>query len=374
MIRVGITGQNGFIGQHFINTLRYRETQFEIVDFSRDFFQNELQFDSFVNECDVIVHLAAINRNDNLEVLHNTNIELTQKLVDSLVRTNSQAHVIFSSSTQENSDNLYGKSKFYSRQKLEDWSKLYGGKFSGLIIPNVFGPFCSPFYNSYIATFSELLIKNEKPFVDKDNLVDLIYVGDLIDIFIDVILNKKYINSLQILSVTKIKVSETLKILEYFKNEYLDKGNIPCLKDDFELKLFNTFRSYINLKTFFPKKFKVNSDARGVFVEIARVGISGQTSYSTTLPSVERGNHFHTRKVERFAVVKGKALIQIRKIGTEETFDFLIEEDNPAYIDIPIWYTHNIKNIGSDILFTIFWINEPYNPQDSDTYLENVLI
>lgn len=104
-----------------------------------------------------------------------------------------------------------------SRQKLEDWSKLYGGKFSGLIIPNVFGPFCSPFYNSYIATFSELLIKNEKPFVDKDNLVDLIYVGDLIDIFIDVILNKKYINSLQILSVTKIKVSETLKNTRVFQ-------------------------------------------------------------------------------------------------------------------------------------------------------------
>jgi UDP-2-acetamido-2,6-beta-L-arabino-hexul-4-ose reductase len=113
-------------------------------------------------------------------------------------------------------------------------------------------------------------------------------------------------------------------------------------------------------------------DNRGAFVEIARQGIPGQTSFSTTLPGITRGNHFHTRKIERFAVIKGKALIQLRRIGSEEVHDFYLSGDEAAYVDMPIWYTHNIKNIGEDILYTIFWINEPFDSNDPDTYFEIV--
>ena len=102
------------------------------------------------------------------------------------------------------------------------------------------------------------------------------------------------------------------------------------------------------------------------------MGIGGQVSFSTTVAGVTRGNHFHTRKIERFSVIKGRALIQLRRIGTEEVLNFELDGDKPAYVDMPIWYTHNIKNIGSDVLYTIFWIDEPYNEKDPDTYLEVV--
>ena len=138
------------------------------------------------------------------------------------------------------------------------------------------------------------------------------------------------------------------------------------------MNLFNTFRSYIDHDSFFPVHFLKHSDNRGTFFEVIRLGIGGQVSFSTTLSGETRGNHFHTRKIERFAVIKGKALIQLRRIGTQEVHDFYLDGNNPAYIDMPIWHTHNIKNIGNEKLYTLFWINEPFDVNDSDTYFEIV--
>jgi UDP-2-acetamido-2,6-beta-L-arabino-hexul-4-ose reductase len=168
------------------------------------------------------------------------------------------------------------------------------------------------------------------------------------------------------------KVSEILSLLQKFRKSYQDKGEIPHLVNDFELKLFNTYRCYMDIGSYFPKKFVQHSDDRGFFVEIARLAISGQISFSTSKTGITRGNHFHTRKIERFAVIKGKALIQLRRIGTDEVYDFYLDGEEPSYVDMPIWYTHNIKNIGDDILYTIFWINEPFDPIDPDTYFEKV--
>lgn len=168
------------------------------------------------------------------------------------------------------------------------------------------------------------------------------------------------------------KVSVVLKLLNIFKQKYFDGGEIPVINDSFEHNLFNTYRSYIDYKTHFPVKFTQHTDPRGAFVEVIRLGIGGQCSFSTTVPGITRGNHYHTRKIERFAVIKGKALIQLRKIDTDEVLDFYLDGNEPAYVDMPIWYTHNIKNIGDEELYTIFWINEAFNPEDADTYFLEV--
>ena len=107
-------------------------------------------------------------------------------------------------------------------------------------------------------------------------------------------------------------------------------------------------------------------------MEGIRLNVGGQVSFSTTIPGITRGNHFHTRKIERFAVIKGKALIQLRQIGTGKILNFELNGEAPAYVDMPIWFTHNIKNTGEVELYTIFWINEFYNADDPDTYFENV--
>jgi len=372
MIKIGITGSKGFVGYHLCQTLALQKDEFSLIEFDRSFFDDKKSLDTFVSSCDVIVHLAAMNRHNEPECIYDTNMSIANKLVESLERTSSKAHLIMSSSTQEDPDNLYGKSKKQARLLLSEWAKRSGGTFTGLIIPNVFGPFGNPYYNSVIATFCYQISRGETPKIDIDGDLKLIYIGDLVEEIIKAIINNDNSHELLISHTAEAKVSKLLSILKYFKETYQERGEIPVLQNDFDYKLFNTYRCYMDVTSYFPKKFVQHADNRGTFVEIARQGIPGQTSFSTTFPENTRGNHFHTRKIERFAVIKGKALIQLRKIGTEEVHDFYLDGDEPAYVDMPIWYTHNIKNIGDDVLYTIFWIDEPYNAIDPDTYFEIV--
>lgn len=372
MKRVGITGQSGFVGSHLYNTLQLDPTEFELVNFHKDFFEDPEKLDEFVLKSDIIVHLAAMNRHPDADVIYKNNILLVKQLVASLERTKSQAHILFSSSSQEERDNLYGKSKKEGRELLTNWAQNSGGTFTGMIIPNVFGPFGQPHYNSFIATFCHQLTHGENPVIDVDGEVKLIYVGELVQEIISQIKSGKTATEYTVPHTTTIKVSEVLEKLENFRSLYFHAGEIPDLNTNFDYQLFNTFRCYFDIATHYPIKFTKNVDARGVFVEVIRLGIGGQCSFSTTVPGITRGNHFHTRKIERFAVIKGKALIQLRKIDSDEVLDFYLDGENPAYVDMPIWYTHNIKNIGEEELFTIFWINEPYNAEDADTYFVEV--
>lgn len=372
MKRIGITGQNGFVGSHLYNTLGLFPEEFERVDFQKEFFADTSKLDAFVASCDVIVHLAAMNRHESEQFIYETNVGLANQLVESLVRTGSKAHVLISSSTQEERDNLYGKSKREGREAIVNWANTHGGKVSGLIIPNVFGAFGKPFYNSFVATFCYQLTHGEIPTIAHDGEVKLIYVQELVDQIIEKIRSEKSTAELLIDPTATKKVSEVLALLNEYKAKYFDAGEIPVIKDSFEHNLFNTYRSYIEHKAHFPVKFTQHTDPRGAFVEVIRLGIGGQCSFSTTVPGITRGNHYHTRKIERFAVIKGKALIQLRKIDRDEVLDFYLDGTEPAYVDMPIWYTHNIKNIGDEELYTIFWIDEPFNPEDADTYFEVV--
>lgn len=373
LIKIGITGQNGFIGRYFLNTIKLFPEKYAVIPFENNFFDNSILLDSFVAQCDVIVHLAAKNRHNDPEVIYNTNLELVTKLISSLERMRHSPHVLFSSSTQEERENVYGKSKKEGRQLLQQWAEKYNAKFSGIVIPNVFGPFGNPFYNSVIATFSYQLTHKVQPNIEIDGLVKLIYVGDLVNKIINIIENKKNcIETIFIDHSNEVKVSEIFNKLNIYKEKYFDNGIIPELKDSFELNLFNTYRSFIDYKDYFPRKYTLHADNRGVFVELIKMEIGGQASFSTTNPGITRGNHFHTRKIERFSVIKGKAAIELRKIDTSEVIKFELDGKNPAYVDMPIWYTHNITNIGSEELITVFWINELYNPSDPDTYFVEV--
>lgn len=375
-MRIGITGQSGFLGTHLFNELKLHPN-FTLVPFEDSFFESSSKMQSFVCECDVVVHLAAVNRHDDLNVLYSINVGLCQKLVDACELSKSNPHIIFSSSTQEELDNLYGKSKRDGREILEQWALRNGASFTGMIVPNVFGPFGLPNYNSFVATFCFKLTHGEIPQIIQDSSVSLVYVGSVCKFIISQIIQEKdagsvMTNRVEVPSDFNRKVTEILDLLTEFKTLYFEQGFIPHLNSINDINLFNTFRSYINYKTHFPVKLTQHSDSRGVFVETIKLGVGGQVSFSTTLPGVTRGNHYHTRKIERFTVIKGKALIQLRKIGTDDVIDFYLDGNETSYVDMPIWYTHNIKNIGDDELYTQFWINEWYDSKDTDTYFENV--
>ena len=161
--------------------------------------------------------------------------------------------------------------------------------------------------------------------------------------------------------------------MKKFKKNYIDNGIIPNLTNEFDKNLFITFCSYLD-DNFFPRYFDVHEDNRGSFSEVVRSKSKGQFSYSVTKSGVIRGEHFHTRKIERFIVISGKAEIKIRRVNEKKIKKFLIDDSRPSYIDIPVWSTHNIKNIGNNDLITLFWINEHYDEEDHDTFHELVEI
>lgn len=373
MTKIGITGQSGFVGTHLFNFLGLQENV-ELVKFEDSFFQDDIFLRSFVSKCDVIVHLAAMNRHNDPEVLYQTNILLVKKLIDAMEQERVLPHVLFSSSTQEERDNRYGQSKKEGRELLVNWANRNGAAFTGMVVPNVFGPFGNPYYNSVIATFSHQLTHNEQPKIDIDGTLKLIYVGELVAEIWKIIKLKLSSTIYPIANTSEAKVSEILSKLENYKQQYFVNGTFPAINNTFELNLFNTFRCYIDYAGHFPVLLTKNTDNRGSFVETVKTLIGGQFSFSTTHAGITRGEHFHTRKIERFAVIQGKATIELRRIGTDEILHFDLDGKNPAFVDMPVWYTHNITNVGSDDLLTLFWINEFFDPADPDTFFEKVRI
>ncbi|MFS4417367.1 NAD-dependent epimerase/dehydratase family protein [Maribacter sp. 2307ULW6-5] len=375
--KIGITGEAGFVGYHLSQTLALRE-EMELVPFKRSYFEDATAMDTFVQACDVVVHLAAMNRHPDPQVIYDTNVALVTGLVNACERTGATPHILYSSSSQETKDNLYGKSKKEGKVRLAAWAEATGGRFTSLTIPNVFGPFGKPNYNSVVATFCHKVAHNETPTIINDSEVGLIYINDLVAHFVAVITGEatpkalgEHSFELEIAPDHHVTVSRILALLQGYKEHYMGQGVFPNLQHAFEKALFNTFRCYVPT-AHYPVKFTKHTDPRGSFVEIARTETPGQFSFSTTVPGITRGNHFHTRKAERFAVISGKALIQLRKIGTDKVIDYHLDGNEPAYVDMPIWHTHNIKNIGNEELITLFWINEPYDPTDADTYFEDV--
>lgn len=372
---IGITGYTGFVGRHLVNTLRLLPEPFQIVTIPDEMLENTVELSKVLAPCHTLVHLAAVNRHSDPQYIYNTNVQLAEKLVAACQLAGTKPHVIFSSSIQELQNNEYGNGKRRAREILEQWAHDEGTRVTTLVIPNVFGPFGKPFYNSVVATFCHQLTQNHEPHIEVDRQIPLVYVGNVVKAILFAIEPTNLANGVQRIELPHdrlIRVSEILEMLQVFRDLYLKQGVFPNLFDPFALNLFNTFLCYVNHSQHFPVPLRLNTDERGAFVETIKTQSGGQVSFSTTVPGITRGNHFHTRKVERFAVISGKARIAIRQIGTGAVHQFDIDGENPAYVDMPIWFTHSITNIGSSDLYTIFWISEPFDPTDPDTFFEAV--
>ncbi len=370
-MKILITGQEGFIGYHLYNTIKFSLPDIEIINFEKKLFQTQNDLDKTLSRVDIIIHLAGVNRAQNESYVLKKNLIITDKLINSLSRINFSGKLIFASSTQHSDNNPYGNSKKLSTEKFFKASKNNNFTFINLIIPNVFGPFCKPNYNSFIATFCHNEINGIPNNVEGNNQVSLIYIDNLVDIIIEKFQTDISTDFL-IKEDIKIKVEDVKKIIEDYNKKYFLDGNIPNLDSNFKMNLFTTFHSYINSEKHFPKNHNLISDTRGSFSEVIRFESSGQVSYSLTKPKKTRGNHFHTRKIERFTVIQGEALIRTRKIGSNKINTYKLNGKNPSYVDMKVWYTHSIENIGSSTLISMFWINEFYNENDSDTFFEKV--
>lgn len=361
-MKIGITGQSGFIGSNLYNLLGTKP-DVERIEFDRLNFGTYDAMVAFVKKCDVIVHCAGVNRMEDEEMIYAINYNLTKFLIDSIEMAETKPTIVFLSSIMEKSETAYGYSKVKCNEMLAEFCNENGMDYIPIIAPNIFGQFCKPYYNSFIATFCHQLTHGQTPQIVKDSMVDLLYVDDLCEIIYQGLVSGLDTRKEIHLCSVQYKVSRVLFFLNEFKIGYIGDNVLPGFNSCFMQSLFNTFISYIE-----PEAVPLveHGDERGVFAECLRTDMGGQVSFSTTKAGITRGNHFHTRKFERFVIVKGEATVRLRKVGNGKVKELRMTA--PSFVDIPVWHTHNITNTGSEELLCVFYCNELFDPEDPDTY------
>jgi len=365
-MRVGITGARGLIGWH-LRAFLHGVDGIQPAAADRSTFADPQALWQFISGCDAVVHLAGMNRGDEGEVAR-TNVDLTRRLVAALREADARLQVIFSSSTHIDRDTLYGASKRESAALLSNWAAEAGARFTNLVLPGVFGEHGRPFYNSVISTFCHQLARGEVPEVRMDAEMQQMHAQEVARLVLGA-LREERVGELRPAG-QRVTVTGLLARLQVLAGTY-DQNIFPDLRSPFERDLFNTYRSYL-----FPQRFPVplalHQDARGQLFEAVKGHSGGQSFFSTTRPGITRGNHYHTRKVERFLVVGGRAHIKLRRVFTDEVVCFEVDGSAPAFVDIPTLYTHNITNVGGADLLTLFWTNELFDPSAPDTISEEV--
>ncbi len=365
-LRVGITGSNGFIGWH-LRCLLSTKSGLDVIPAKREWFTSYNDLVSFTNACDVVIHLAGLNRGPDGEVF-STNVSLARSLIAAAEKSISPPGIIFASSIQIDSDNEYGQSKKECTQLFQAFAEKSGSSFTSLILPNVFGEYGRPFYNSVVSTFCYQLAESQEPRIIEDREIEVIHVQDVADIIYEMLIvtEKKGARP----RGKKIQVGDLLKQLRSI-NEAYRGGIVPETNNRFLQNLFNTYRAYLFPK-YYPVRVEAKKDTRGDLIEVIKAMNKGQGFLSITHPGVTRGNHYHFKKFERFFVVKGEALVKLRRLFSTDVFEYRLSGSNPQYIDIPTLYTHNIENIGDGELTTFFWANEIFDPKNTDTLFEDV--
>lgn len=365
-MKVAVTGARGMLGTHLRAYLRAFD-DVEVTAIGREEFADSQALVDSLSGADVVFHLAGMNRGDEQEVAR-TNVALTETLVKTLEELGSQTHVLFSSSTHIERDTPYGQSKRRAAELLEAWAQASGGKFTNVVLPGVFGEGGKPFYNSVVATFCHQLAQGETPTVDTDAPIEQIHAQEAARRIWRMV-QEGQTGTVRV-DGEKLTVRELLDTLQEMKATYAEHI-IPDLSQPFRRDLFNMYRSYL-YPTHYPVALTLHTDPRGSLFEAIKSPSGGQTFMSTTHPGITRGNHFHTRKVERFLVSGGEAEIRLRHIFGDEVQVFRVSGDQPSYVDIPTLHTHNITNVGDTTLLTMFWTNELFDPANPDQVMEMV--
>lgn len=248
-IRIGITGQSGFVGTNLHNKLQEYPEKYECIPFEDIFWQDERVLRDFVKQCDVIFHFACLVRSPKPGAVYDTNIKLGNQLVNAMIMEDVHPCVLFASSIQEFDESEYARCKRETREQLSNWAKQHNTGFAGLIFPNLFGPHARPNSHSFIATFCYKLTHGEQPEVLVDNNVSLKFIDNLIGEMVatmDQLVEEKFNRSVRFQPDFTMKVTKVLDILTHIKQTYFDNGIEPEIKTDAELYLFSTFKSYIN--------------------------------------------------------------------------------------------------------------------------------
>ena len=363
-IKVLVTGASGFIGKNLVCRLREMPNTCVIV-FTRK--QNLTKLVELVAASDMIVHLAGVNRPDSATEFTHGNVDLTIEVCDAIRSSGRSIPMIFASSTQADIPTLYGRSKKHAEQIVQLLAEETGNPVSIFRLPRVFGKWCKPNYNSVVATFCHNIARNIPIQVsDSDANLDLVYIDDLVSIFIDKLFHMNHgLEWGQVTPIYHITLGQLANQIRSFGDCRIDLMS-ERVGNGLVRSLYSTYVSYL------PKhKFVYNlpqyGDERGVFVEMLKTHDSGQFSYFTISPGVTRGSHYHHTKTEKFLVVKGDVRMRFRQLMNDDGFEVEVNGGTPQVVDsIPGW-VHNITNIGKEEAIVMLWANEIFDPDNPDT-------
>lgn len=385
-----ITGAKGFIGKNLISTLQNiisgKDKSFKLSDeitifeYNRD--TDEALLDDYCKNTDFVFHLAGINRPQDPKEFMDGNFCFTSMLLEKLKKHDNKCPVMISSSIQATLDNPYGQSKKAAEDLMFQYEKETGAAVYIYRFPNVFGKWCRPNYNSAVATFCNN-IANGLPITvnDPSVLMTLVYIDDVVAELIAILkgeANKKDDGYCYVPIEHKITLGEIVDLIHSFKDSRVTKEIPDMTENSFAKKLYSTYLSYLPTDEFcYP--LKMNVDERGSFTEIIRTKDRGQVSVNISKPGITKGNHWHHTKNEKFVVVHGHGLIQLRKVGLDEdgnpypVINYEVSGDEIKVVDMIPGYTHNIINLSdTDDLVTVMWANEEFDQDKPDTYFEPV--
>lgn len=398
-MKILITGARGFVGKNLVENLKNiqegkNRTRDLVIDsiFEYDIDSTKEELEQYCRECDFVFNLAGVNRPKNEEEFMKGNFGFASDLLDTLKKHENTCPVMLSSSIQATLIGRYGTSD-YGRSKLagEELFFAYGMKTGAKVLvyrfPNLFGKWCRPNYNSAVATFCNNMA-NDLPIQvnDPSTELELLYIDDLVEEMLDALEGKEHhceFDGLDTVSkedgrycyvpVThKATLGEIVSLLESFKSQP-NTLLMPSIPDgSFAKKLYSTYLSYLpEEKVSFD--LKMNRDERGSFTELLKTSDHGQFSVNISRPGITKGQHWHNSKWEFFIVVSGHALIQERKIGTDETIEFEVSGEKIQAVHMLPGYTHNIINLSdTQDLVTVMWANESFDPGHPDTFFEKV--
>jgi UDP-2-acetamido-2,6-beta-L-arabino-hexul-4-ose reductase len=367
-MQILITGSKGFIGKNLC--LHLQEAGHEVLQIDRSSSSADLQ--NLAEKCEFIFHLAGVNRPESTDDFHPGNAGFTQDLCSILINSGKSIPIVYTSSTQAVLDNPYGSSKLVAEKFINSYSHSTGAKIFIYRLPNVFGKWCKPNYNSVVATFCHNIACG-LPIIIHDPItpLKLVYIDDVIDNFIDLLDNTTAESGFKKISpVYETTVGEVASYIQAFKDsrntlitEKVGTGLIRAL--------YSTYISYLPTESFSYKVPKYG-DTRGVFVEMLKTTDAGQFSFFTAHPGITRGEHYHHTKTEKFLVIKGKAHFGFRNIDTNETHEMVTNGDAPEIVETVPGWTHNITNIGDEEMIVMLWANEIFDRARPDTIAHKV--
>lgn len=360
-----VTGASGFIGRNLCVFLQ--EAGFKNIEkITRD--DKAESIIEKVKSADFIYHLAGINRPKSDDEFKAGNTDLTQQIINTLVDSERKTPILLTSSIQAELDNPYGSSKAGAELAVSEYQNQTGAAAYIYRLPNVFGKWCLPNYNSAVATFCHNTI-NDLPITihNPDSVLNLVYIDDVCQSFVG-LLTKTSQHTEQYSCVEPVyqtTVGEVLSLLTEFKES---RENMISAKvgEGFIRALYSTYISYLA-----PEQFAYDvtrhSDERGTFVEMLKTKDAGQFSFFTAHPGITRGGHYHHTKTEKFLVINGKASFKFRHISTGESYELIVDGEESRIIETAPGWSHDVTNIGENELVVMLWANEIFDREKPDT-------